>query len=175
MKGVIFGLFGDTVADALGHDAWDAILAAARLSGGYTSLGNYPDDELTALIDATAAATGRPDAAVLRWFGQAAMPRLIASYPHFFALRGGTRALLATLNPLVHSEVRKLYPGALCPHFDFRDEGDRLIIGYRSPRKLCFLAQGFIEGVARHFAETVTIAHLRCQHDGSPSCQLELR
>lgn len=175
MKGVIFGLFGDTVADALGDEAWDAILVTARARGGYTSLGNYPDSELTALVDATAAATDRTPPMVLRWFGQAAMPKLIASYPHFFETCDGTRDLLATLNTIVHSEVRKLYPGATCPHFHFRSEGDRLIIGYRSPRKLCWLAQGFIEGVAHHFGETITIGHLSCLHHGNPSCQLELQ
>lgn len=175
MKGVIFGLLGDTVSTALGDDAWDAILARAGATGVYTTLGSYPDDELRALVEATADATGKTPSEVLRWFGNAAMPTLIALYPHFFAERAGTRDLLLALNAIVHAEVRKLYPGAACPHFHFRDDGDRLVIGYRSPRKLCRLAHGFIEGVATHFDETIAITHLQCQHDGSPSCQMELR
>lgn len=175
MKGVIFGLLGDTVSGAFGDDSWDAILARAGTAGVYTSLGSYPDDELRALVDATAAVTGMTSPEVLRWFGHSAMPTLIALYPHFFAERATTRDLLLALNDIVHSEVRKLYPGAVCPHFHFRSDGDRLVIGYRSPRKLCRLAHGFIEGVAAHFDETIAITHLQCQHDGGPSCQMELR
>lgn len=175
MKGVIFGLLGDTVSATFGDDAWDAILTRAGATGVYTSLGSYPDTEFLALVDAAADTLGSTPSEVLRWFGRTAMPTLIGLYPHFFDERAATRALLLALNEIVHSEVRKLYPGAACPHFHFRSDADRLVVGYRSPRRLCWLAHGFIEGVAAHFDERVAIAHLSCQHDGNPSCQLELR
>ncbi|WP_010185032.1 hypothetical protein [Sphingomonas sp. PAMC 26605] len=57
MKRGIFGLFGDIVAEALGHDAWDAI-------------------------------------------GRAAMPQPTASHRHVRARCSGTRAVLATLDPV---------------------------------------------------------------------------
>lgn len=49
-----------------------------------------------------------------------------------------------------------------------------LTLGYRSPRKLCDLAHGFVEGVAAHYGETVTFSQPACMHDGAPSCQLQV-
>lgn len=175
MKGVIYGLLADAVSDAIGDEGWEAVLSRAGVSGIYTSLGNYPDEELLRLIDATAEEMGNTSPEVLRWFGRAAMPLLIADYPHFFSDHAGARGVLLALNDIIHPEVRKLYAGASCPRFHFRTERDRLIVGYRSQRRLCRLAHGFIEGVAAHFHEGIAIDHLSCVHEGNPTCQLEIR
>ena len=39
-------------------------------------------------------------------------------------------------------------------------------MGYRSPRKLCGLAHGFILGAGDHYGETLTVEHLKCMHEG---------
>jgi hypothetical protein len=52
MKGVIFQLLEKAVVDEHGADAWDELLADAEVEGVYTSLGNYPDAELIALVAA---------------------------------------------------------------------------------------------------------------------------
>ena len=80
-----------------------------------------------------------------------------------------------TINSIIHPEVRKLYPGADTPDFDFDTSSDEvLIMNYRSKRKLCALAEGFVEGAATHFGETVTIQHPLCLHRGDACCRLEL-
>jgi predicted hydrocarbon binding protein len=43
-------------------------------------------------------------------------------------------------------------------------------MGYASARRLCALAEGFVEGAAVHFGEIVTFEHLRCMHKGDPKC-----
>lgn len=60
MKGVIFNLVEDIVTEANGPDAWDDLLEAAGLEGAYTALGSYGDDQLFALVDAAASASGLP-------------------------------------------------------------------------------------------------------------------
>ena len=48
-------------------------------------------------------------------------------------------------------------------------------MGYDSPRKLCRLAQGFMEGAGDYYKETVTVEHRQCMHDGDPECVLSVR
>lgn len=78
---------------------------------------------------------------------------------------------------MIHAEVRKLYPGADVPVFQFETPTggaahDALIIHYRSKRRLCMLAEGFIEGASDQFAERVTIQQTTCMLDGADTCTL---
>ena len=50
MKGVIFNAIEETVRSEQGEDAWDDLLDAAGLTGAYTSLGTYPDEQVYALV-----------------------------------------------------------------------------------------------------------------------------
>jgi hypothetical protein len=171
MKGIIFNLLEDVVADAYGDPAWDKALEDAGLDGVYTSLGNYDDTEIMNLVSVLGTLLSVSDDDVLRWFGRRAMTGMVARWPDFFAQHDHTVSFLRSLNSVIHPEVRKLYAGAYCPHFDFTYPADgSLVIGYRSPRKLCGLAHGFILGAADHYGETLTIRHLECMHAGADRC-----
>lgn len=175
MKGIIFNLLEEVVSEKYGEDTWDALLAAAKVDGAYTSLGSYPDDQLVALVTAASRALNQPPNDIVRWFGIEALPRLAAKYPGFFARHKATRPFLLTINGIIHPEVKKLYPGADTPDFEIDGSSpDVLVMGYRSRRRLCALAEGLIEGAARHYGETVAINHYSCMHRGDPSCQMEL-
>jgi hypothetical protein len=174
MKGIVFNLLGDIVTGQYGADTWDLLLEQAQAEGSYTSLGNYPDDELLRIVAAASAALGQTPQDVVRWFGRSALPVLAARYPQFF-LHQNTRDFVLTLNTIIHPEVRKLYPAAQPPDFEFdASSPDVLVMLYRSRRRLCAFAEGLIEGAAAHFGETVHIAHAACLHRGDPHCRLEL-
>lgn len=176
MKGVIFNLLEQAVTDAHGDDAWIDLLEAADVDGAYTSLGSYPDSEVVALVEAAARQFDLQPADVLRWFGRAAMPMLADRYRPFFVGHVSARSFILSVNDIIHPEVRKLYSGAGCPHFHFGDDSDgRLIIGYQSPRQMCHLAHGFVEGAADRFDEQVEVEHMACMLDGSPVCRLAVR
>jgi hypothetical protein len=171
VKGVIFNLAEQVVTDAFGDDAWDDILDAAGLEGAYTSLGSYPDDDLVALVTASADRLGADPVVIVRTIGEGAMPILAERYPDFFAEHSSTRPFLLTLNDIIHPEVRKLYPGADVPEFGFDVEGDDvLLLQYRSHRKLCALAEGFIKGAATHYGQSVTMSQPVCMIDGADAC-----
>lgn len=175
MKGVIFNLLEDAVAAHFGASVWDNVLNAAELEGAYTSLGSYPDSELTALVAAASDNLSLSPPVMLRWFGRNAMPLLAQRYPAFFE-PSNVRNFLLSVNTIIHHEVRKLYTGAGCPHFQFQEPvSGELVIGYSSPRRLCALAEGFIDGAAAHYGETVEVNHPTCMHTGSPSCTLVIR
>ncbi len=176
MKGIVFNLLEEVVVQQYGAGTWDDLLDATGVGGSYTSLGSYPDEEIEKLVMAGASALGLPPDEVLRWFGRSALPLLAARFPAFFTSHSTTRPFILSLNSIIHPEVRKLYAGAHCPHFRFEDAADgALLMGYASPRKLCALAHGFIEGAAAHFGEAVQIDHLRCMHNRDPDCLLSIR
>jgi hypothetical protein len=175
MKGIVFNLLEQVVVNRHGEAAWDTLLDKTGFSGSYTSLGNYPDSEIEALVQAGSEALDLPPRDVLRWFGREAMPLLATHYPVFFTAHASTRSFVSSVNSIIHPEVRKLYTGAGCPHFHFEDAADgALLLGYNSPRRLCALAHGFIEGAADYFGETVRVEHPRCMHNGDTSCQLAI-
>ena len=176
MKGVVFNLLEEVVVRHHGADVWDDLLDAAGVAGSYTSIGSYPDAEIEALVAAGASALGLNRAAVLRWFGQEAMTVLSERYSAFFEPHSSARPFVLSVNSIIHPEVRKLYAGAGCPHFHFREESadGPLLMTYQSPRRLCALAQGFVEGASAHYGERVDFQHLQCMDHGDASCEFKV-
>lgn len=175
MKGVVFNLLEETVTRAFGPDTWDHLVDASGVSGAYTSLGNYPDSEIEALVGAAMGALSLDRDQVLRWFGQNAIPVLSELYPAFFEGPSSAREFTAGVNTIIHAEVRKLYPDSACPHFRLRDAPDGgLVMDYLSVRNMCALAQGFVEGAAAWYGEKVDFRHTACTAHGDPHCTFEI-
>ena len=175
MKGIVFNMLEELVTREHGADAWDALLDDAGLDGAYTSLGSYDDEQLFALVGAASAALDRPANEIVRWFGQGAMPMFASSYPQFFAGHSDARSFLLTVNDMIHPEVRKLYPGAGVPDFEYDNSDERtLVMRYSSRRRLCAFAEGLIEGSAEHFSQVATIERPLCMHRGDDHCELRI-
>jgi hypothetical protein len=175
MKGVVFNLLQDVVSAAHGEDVWDDLLDDAGLDGVYTSLGSYDDAELMALVAAASAKLGVPAVDVIRWFGREAIPHFAGRYPKLFAGHVETRSFVLTLNDIIHPEVRKLYPGADVPEFDFDlSDPDVMAMSYRSPRKLCSFGEGLVQGSATHFGEVAHIEQPECMLRGDARCLLQI-
>ncbi len=176
MKGIVFNLLEQVVTAEHGERTWDALLESAGASGAYSSLGNYPDEELGRIIGAASQELRVPAQDVVRWFGRRAIPLLARGYPAFFTPHRRTRDFLLTLNTIIHPEVRKLYPDAVVPEFEFATPApDVLHLGYRSPRRMCALAEGFILGAADHYGETAELAQPSCMLRGDPACTIVVR
>src|SRR5919197_1983908 len=175
MKGIVFNLLEEVVSRDHGEDVWDALLEATGLDGAYTSLGSYSDDDLMKLVAAASSALDTPPDEIVRWLGRSALPLFAERYPQFFEPHQSTRSFMLTLNQVIHPEVRKLYPGADVPVFDFDASSDEvLVMGYASSRKLCAFAEGLIEGAASHYGERALIEQPRCMVRGDEKCVLEI-
>ncbi|GAA1913281.1 heme NO-binding domain-containing protein [Nocardioides marmoribigeumensis] len=173
MKGIIFNLVEEAVTARHGEDAWDQVLDRAGVTGAYTSLELYPDEELRALVASGAELLDTDPGELTRWLGHEALLGLAERYPHFFAPHASTRPFLLTLNDVIHPEVRKLHVNADPPDFGFDEgEGDALLLTYASRRRLCDLAVGMIDGAATHFRETSRLTHDVCMKDGAEACVL---
>lgn len=171
MKGVIFNLLEQAVSDEYGEGTWDQLLEETNLDGAYTSVGNYPDEELMALVKAGSEATNIDADELVEWFGTKSIPLLAERYPAFFAPHTSTRDFVLTLNDVIHPEVRKLFPGAYAPQFEFdASDPEELVLGYISYRNLCSFAEGLIKGAAQHFGEEATVSQRECSKKGGDRC-----
>lgn len=73
MRGIIFNVIEEGISAEHGMQTWDALLTSADLAGGYSSLGDYPDEELHRLIAVGSAALGMTPRDLTRHFGQSAL------------------------------------------------------------------------------------------------------
>jgi hypothetical protein len=154
MKGVVFTEFLDFVAQRHGDDAVDDIIEASHLpsGGAYTAVGTYDHAEMLTLCSALSERTGEPAADVVRGFGTHLGSRFSTGYPAFFARSADFFDFLESIEGHIHVEVRKLYPDAELPSFTVEQRSaTRLVMVYRSPRRMGVLAEGLILGTARKF------------------------
>jgi hypothetical protein len=82
MKGVLFNIVEDVVSEALSADAWDDVIDRSGVRGSYTSLGNYPDDDLAGIVGAAAAVADMSEDDTLRLSGRAGFKHLVRRAPH---------------------------------------------------------------------------------------------
>lgn len=175
MKGIVFSLLEECVVGEYGEDTWDSLLESAGLDGAYTSLGNYPDEQLGALVGAASDALSLPPDDIVRWYGRNALPLLAVRYPALFERHDDVRSFVLTLNDIIHPEVRKLYPGADTPYFDFDSSSpDRLVMDYTSKRRLCAFAEGLILGAADFYDERVVLSQSECMNRGDERCRITI-
>lgn len=158
MKGVIFNAVEDAVVDLYSEDVWDDLLEAANLEGHYTSLGDYEDADLLALVAAGCEMTGHEPDDLVRVLGRHSFPHLAGRYPELIGDAASTHDFLRQVNDIIHPEVLKLHPDAKPPTFDFEDRPDNVLrVTYRSERRLGVLAEGLILGAGDRFNEEVEI------------------
>jgi hypothetical protein len=175
MKGVIYNLVEAVVRAERGDDAWDAVIDESGVSGAYTSLGTYPDADLSDIAATVARQVGTDPSSVVRHVGHEGLAILADRYPEFFAPHDDVRSFLMTLNEIIHPEVRRLYPGALVPEFTYRTpEPDVIELVYMSERGRCDLAEGLILGAGRHYGQRIHVSQPACVHRGDEHCVLRV-
>ncbi len=154
MKGLVFTEFLDFVAARHGDDMVDDIIEASDLpsGGAYTSVGTYGHGEMVALCTSLAERTNQPPAALIRDFGSQLSDTFAREHPAFFQRATCYFDFLESVEAHIHVEVLKLYPDAELPSFRMRERtASRIVMEYRSPRRMGALAEGLICGSARQF------------------------
>ena len=103
------------------------------------------------------------------------MPILKERYGALFSGQPSSRNFIRGVNSIIHPEVRKLYSGASCPFFHFK-EGDvgAVMMTYQSTRQMCDLAHGLAKGASKVFCEEVDIRHHTCMNHGADYCLMEI-
>jgi len=179
VTGIIFNLLEEAVTRRYGPEAWTRMLAEVGV-GGYLPFDRYPDEDLFALLEALPVedfgdTPGPPTMADrLRWFGRAAVPLLAERYPLIFAPHNSAESFLLALNEILHpgGPPADVEAGPLDLEVLTSGPSGGLVLGYRSVRRLCAMAEGFVAGAADYFGQRVSIEQPRCQLHGEERCAL---
>ena len=160
MKGVVFTEFIEMVEDEFSIDMADEIIENAHLESGgsYTSLGTYDHQEMLDLVNELSKSSGIPAPDLVRAFGVHLCGRFAESYPDMFAGAENAFDFLQQIQDHIHVEVRKLYPDAQLPSFEYEHPSkNQLVMNYSSARPFAVLADGLIHGAIEHFDEEIEV------------------
>jgi len=160
MKGMVFTTFLDFVEQQFDADRVDDIIELAALpsEGAYTSVGTYDHQEMLQLVSALSELSDIPVSELVHQFGIHLFGCLSCAYPQFVDRDNSTFEFLQSIETYIHVEVRKLYPDAELPSFEYEyPEPEQMIMLYHSNRPFSDLALGLIEGCIAYFGENITI------------------
>ncbi len=169
MLGMVFTEFLEMVEKRFSPETADAVIDAvpAPHGGAYTAVGNYPHQEIVAMVVALSQRTGVPVDTLLQSFGQHLIGRFAVGHSELFSRHANLFDFLASIDGQIHVHVRRLYENAKPPRFIVVERTeDVLKMLYQSNRSMESLAVGLLEGAAEHFGERVHVEH--APHRGSP-------
>jgi hypothetical protein len=137
---------------------------------------SYDDARLNAIVARAASATGRDGDELVQGFGVfTALTTFTRLYPAFFAIAPTARDFLLTVETRIHELVRATIPNAAPPELAVSERGaDGVAIVYTSPRRLCVLLRGLVEGTARHYGERASIEEPTCMRRGDSACTFDV-
>lgn len=160
MKGVVFTEFIEMVEEAYSPQVADEMIVSSELpsNGIYTSVGTYDHSEMVQLVTQLSQLTGTDIVHVLQKYGEFLFAKFVKGYPVFFDGVDSAFDLLKSIEEHIHIEVRKLYPDAELPTFEYEEPSEnQLILIYRSPRGLGHFARGLINGCIHHFGRPIDV------------------
>jgi hypothetical protein len=174
MQGIIFAELKKFADTALGPDAWPAISASAGFPhASYLATQTYPDEQLIALVGAAVRLSGMPAPQLLERFGAFIVPDLMRVFGAFVKREWTALDLLENTESVIHRAVRLRDTQASPPQLRIRRVSPTEVrIEYASPRRLCAVAKGIMQGVALHYGEALAISETTCMHSGAQHCTL---
>ncbi|WP_076411498.1 heme NO-binding domain-containing protein [Shewanella sp. UCD-KL12] len=158
MKGILFSEFIVLVEDTFGLEMCQEMLDLNDNEGNYTSVGSYDHKELIKLIMTLSKLTNIPVEELQEVYGAAVFNQLYQSMPSLEGQSNTTFDFIKSVENYIHIEVKKLYPNANPPRFNFISSSEtELVMDYISVRCLSHVCFGLIKGCAAHFKEEIEI------------------
>ncbi|HEX6108771.1 MAG TPA: heme NO-binding domain-containing protein [Ktedonobacteraceae bacterium] len=156
----------NTYRNAIGETAASAPLVS-RL---------YDDATLLAGVGAASQLTGLPAVALLREYGRYFIINGLTSHLCTYVLSqiSSGRALLLAMRD-VHARLRRTQEGLTPPLFNYEapPHPNAIILLYDSPRQVCPVLWGAIEGAAERYGERVQIVEQSCMKREATICRFE--
>lgn len=157
---MVFTSFLEMVENKFSLHIVDQIIENSDLpsGGSYTSVGTYGHHEMIQLVVQLSQRTNIPVADLVRTFGEYLFTQLIELHPQFIQENSSVFSFLQKVDSYIHVEVRKLYPGAELPAFEYETPvPGTLIMSYRSSRPFADLAEGLIKGCIQYYGENINM------------------
>jgi hypothetical protein len=180
MHGLVFVTWEKYIKERFGSSLLQTYRDAIGETAATSPLANrvYDDATLVAGLQAFSAISKVPANTLLREYGR------------YFITNGLTRHLCAYLLSRVnngrdlllamrdgHQQMRRTPDGLTPPLFTYASipsDPHGLILMYDSPRKLCPVLLGAIEGAAERYGEQVHVTEQTCMNQGAPVCRFEI-
>jgi len=155
MKGIILSEFVEYIEQTLGVSVAQRIIDNSNLEsdGAYTRVGMYDYHELINLLTTTASETQTEASILLDGFSNHLFAMFKRDYSVFFEGVDNAAQMLMTIDNHIHIEVKKLYPDAELPKFDYTYNDNNLILNYTSPRPLASVAQSLVKACLKFFGD----------------------
>lgn len=160
MRGIIFTEYMDFVVARIGDEVVDAILLdlEGRITGAYTSVGNYSFDEFAILHGRIVEHMGVEGGDLAFQFGYVLMARFRVIFPDYFEGVKSGLGFLEKVSIHIHEEVKKLYPDSNPPDISIKHkDGNPSELIYRSHRPLAPVAHGMASACLEDFGDPYRI------------------
>jgi hypothetical protein len=174
VHGLIFASFRDYLVTEHGAGVANDVMAGEPQ---YTLSEAYPDEQFLALLERACVQTALSRDEILFEFGVFTAATTFARlYSLLFKASPTARDFLLTVETPIHDVVRVAMPDARPPELALTDLGEKgLEIVYTSPRRICAMLRGLVEGTGRVYDEEIQVEELECMHHGASACRFELR
>jgi hypothetical protein len=174
VHGLIFASFRDYLVTEHGVEVANHVTAGEPQ---YTLSEAYPDEQFLALLGRACVRTALSADDLLFEFGAfTAAVTFARLYSVLFRASATAREFLLTVETPIHEVVREALPDARPPELAVTDLGEEgLEIVYTSPRRICAMLRGLVEGTGRVYGETLRVSELECMHHGAPACRFHIR
>lgn len=171
MKGIVFTEFIDMVEQKFSPDMANRVIEDSDLpSGGiYTSVGTYPHTEMVSMVSKLSEYSGIAVPDLISTFGSHLFGVFLKGYPGFFEGVSSAFEFLPRIENMIHVEVRKLYPDAELPRFDYQTpDADTMIMTYHSKRHFGDLAAGLLQACIEHYGEPIELSRITLDEPDLP-------
>jgi hypothetical protein len=180
MHGLIFVTWERYLTERFGSRLVEAYRAAIGETAANAPLTQrlYDDALLLAGLEQASTLTRTPPATLLREYGHYFMLNGLTSHLCAYLLnqvRSGRELLL--LMRTAHEQMSRTAEAITPPLFAYEtspEDPNGLVLIYDSPRHLCPLLLGAIEGAAERYGESVWAYEQSCMRQGAATCRFEM-
>jgi predicted hydrocarbon binding protein len=177
MKGSIFTGFSQFIEKHYGLHVWQQLIdeSALKEEGVYLSTEIYGEQDFPILLSNLSKIVSKPVVEIEKCFGIEFFNTLITLAKSHIEDIDNLFEFLRAVDSVIHIEVKKSDSQAYTPTLFYDQPNEKtLIIRYISKRKMCFFAEGLIEGAANYFHTPVNIFQIECTHCGDQHCLIQV-
>lgn len=180
MHGLLFVTWEKYIVERFGQPIFQIYRDTIGETAETAPLANrvYSDETFIAGVQALCSLTGITANTVFREYGRYFIVNGLTSHLcAYFLMRvhSGRELLLAMREG--HAQMRRMPDGLTPPLFNYKTSTTRnrdLVLLYDSPRKLCAVLLGAIEGAGERYGERVNIIERSCMRYGASVCRFDI-